>query len=91
MLCGEIHLSLQEALGEIGVLIKARNFLVFQGDVESIARKNPKQLVEMFENISGSADLSGEYEEALKAKEEAEDSTVFLHNKLRSYKGERKE
>mmetsp|Transcript_6549 Transcript_6549/g.14375 ORF Transcript_6549/g.14375 Transcript_6549/m.14375 type:complete len:1364 (+) Transcript_6549:280-4371(+) len=80
----------EEALGEIGVLIKARNFLVFQGDVESIARKTPKQLVEMFENISGSADMATEYDEALKAKEEAEASTVFLHAKLRGYKTERR-
>jgi structural maintenance of chromosome 1 len=31
-------------LASIGVLLKARNFLVFQGDVESMARKNPKQV-----------------------------------------------
>ena len=84
------HTYPQDALGEIGVLIKARNFLVFQGDVESIARKTPKQLVEMFENISGSADMAIEYTEALKAKEEAESQTVFLHNKLRGYKTERR-
>lgn len=80
----------EDALGEIGVLIKARNFLVFQGDVESIARKTPKQLVEMFENISGSAEMATEYNDALKAKEEAELQTVFLHNKLRGYKTERR-
>ena len=39
----------EEVLGSIGVLIKVRIFLVFQSDVESIARKTPKQLVEMFE------------------------------------------
>ena len=33
----------EQKLASIGVLLKARNFLVFQGDVESMARKNPKQ------------------------------------------------
>lgn len=31
-------------LASIGVLLKARNFLVFQGDVEGMARKSPKQV-----------------------------------------------
>ncbi|ACI64866.1 smc1, partial [Thalassiosira pseudonana CCMP1335] len=77
-------------LASIGVLLKARNFLVFQGDVESMARKNPKQLVEMFENISGSADLKEEYEKALKAKEEAEQRAVFAYNKTKENKAERR-
>ncbi|XP_025787490.1 structural maintenance of chromosomes protein 1A-like, partial [Puma concolor] len=32
-----------EELEKLGILIKARNFLVFQGAVESIAMKNPKE------------------------------------------------
>ncbi|KAL9184441.1 hypothetical protein ACHAXT_002527 [Thalassiosira profunda] len=80
----------EERLAAIGVLLKARNFLVFQGDVESMARKNPKQLVEMFENISGSAELKGEYEAALKAKEEAEQKTIFAFNKTKEHKSERR-
>jgi len=44
----------------------------------------------MFENISGSAEMATEYNDALKAKEEAESQTVFLHNKLRGYKTERR-
>lgn len=77
-------------LASIGVLLKARNFLVFQGDVESMARKNPKQLVEMFENLSGSAELKEEYENALKAKEEAEQRTIFAYNKTKEHKSERR-
>mmetsp|Transcript_12233 Transcript_12233/g.18122 ORF Transcript_12233/g.18122 Transcript_12233/m.18122 type:complete len:1306 (-) Transcript_12233:502-4419(-) len=80
----------EDALGAIGVLIKARNFLVFQGDVESIARKTPKQFVELFENISASAELKEEYEAALKGKEEAESATIFAYNKQKGYKSERK-
>ena len=50
----------EAALSDINVLVKARNFLVFQGDVEGIARKTPKQLVDMLENISGSSDFKEE-------------------------------
>jgi len=80
----------EKKLASIGVLLKARNFLVFQGDVESMARKNPKELVEMFENLSGSADLREEYERALKAKDEAEQKTIFAYNKTKEHKSERR-
>ena len=40
-----------EELEKIGVLIKAKNFLVFQGTVESIAMKNAKERTVMFEDI----------------------------------------
>jgi len=80
----------EEELGNIGVLLKARNFLVFQGDVESIARKSPKQLVEMIEQISGSIECAQEYEEALQHKDETEAAAIFAYNKLKGYKSERK-
>ena len=34
-------------LRDFGVIVRARNFLVFQGDVESVAQKSPKQLTEL--------------------------------------------
>lgn len=46
----------QEYIGELEKLhinIKAKNFLVFQGAVESIAMKNPKEMTALFEEISG--------------------------------------
>ncbi|PPR99427.1 hypothetical protein GOBAR_AA21245 [Gossypium barbadense] len=45
-------------LRSLGILVKARNFLVFQGDVESIASKNPKELTGLLEQISGSESKS---------------------------------
>ena len=36
-----------ETLESLGMLVKARNFLVFQGDVESIASKTSKQLTQL--------------------------------------------
>ncbi|RLN47992.1 hypothetical protein BBJ28_00000384 [Nothophytophthora sp. Chile5] len=47
----------QNQLKEIGILVKARNFLVFQGDVESIASKSPSELTKLFEQISMSDEL----------------------------------
>lgn len=42
-----------EDLEAIGINVKAKNFLVFQGAVESIAMKNPKERTALFEEISG--------------------------------------
>lgn len=36
--------------------LQARNFLVFQGDVESIAQKAPKDLTQLFEQVRIGAD-----------------------------------
>ena len=39
-------------LEKIGILMKSKNFLVFQGAVESIAMKNAKERTVMFEEMS---------------------------------------
>ena len=80
----------EDNLAEIGVLVKARNFLVFQGDVESLARKSPSEFIELLEQISQSAEFKEPYEAALKAKEEAEAATLFCYNKQKGMKGERR-
>ncbi|KAI6246068.1 Structural maintenance of chromosomes protein 1 [Erysiphe necator] len=55
-------LQYNEALESENILIKARNFLVFQGDVEAIASQSPKDLTKLIEQISGSLDYKAEYE-----------------------------
>jgi structural maintenance of chromosome 1 len=80
----------EQALAEIGVLLKARNFLVFQGDVESIAHKSPKELVELLEQISSSAELKDDYQRLSKEKEQAEAATLFAYNKQKGLKSERR-
>ncbi|BFZ60721.1 Structural maintenance of chromosomes protein 1 [Saitoella coloradoensis] len=69
-------------LEEQNVLIKARNFLVFQGDVEAIASQSPKDLTKLIEQISGSLELKADYER-LKAEQEkaVEASTHNFHKK----------
>ena len=80
----------EQALAEIGVLLKARNFLVFQGDVESIAHKSPKELVDMLEQVSTSSELKDEYVRLLKEKDQAEAATIFAYNKQKGFKNERR-
>lgn len=81
----------EDELAGIGVLVKARNFLVFQGDVESLARKSPSELVELLETISGSADYKEEYEAAAQAKEEAENARLFLTKQKKTLEHERQQ
>ncbi|KAJ1920241.1 Structural maintenance of chromosomes protein 1 [Mycoemilia scoparia] len=52
------------------ILVSARNFLVFQGDVEAVASQSPKDLTRLIEQVSGSWSFRPQYEE-LKIKHEA--------------------
>jgi structural maintenance of chromosome 1 len=74
----------EKALAEHGVLVQVRNFLVFQGDVEQLARKSPQELVQLVELVSGSADLRDDYDKAAAAQQEAEQ--LALHQ-LQKQKG----
>ncbi|KAL2653551.1 hypothetical protein R1flu_021679 [Riccia fluitans] len=75
----------------LGILVKARNFLVFQGDVESIASKNPKELTALFEQISGSEEFKRSYEELEEQKARAEENQVVKYQKKRTMGAERKQ
>ena len=79
-----------EALEEHSILVKARNFLVFQGDVEKIATMAPDKLTEQVERISGSLEKKADYDR-LKAESEAatEDNAKHLHER-RGINGELK-
>lgn len=74
----------EKVLASIGVLLKGRNFLVFQGDVESTARKSPKELVQWFEDISSSAELKEQYDEAYQKMQEAEATARDASEKQRA-------
>ncbi len=75
----------EKLLQQIGVLVKARNFLVFQGDVETVASKSPFELTKLMEQISGSDLLSEEYDELKKIRDEAEENTLFSMQKRKMY------
>lgn len=71
-----------EALEEENILIRARNFLVFQGDVEAIASQSPRDLTRLIEQISGSLEYKADYEKLkAEAEEAAEQQTVQLNRR----------
>lgn len=84
------NVYLQE-LEKLGINVKAKNFLVFQGAVESIAMKNPKERTVLFEEISGSGNLKDEYEKLKAEMLKAEEETQFTYQKKKGIAAERKE
>uniref|UniRef100_A0ACD5X0J4 Uncharacterized protein n=1 Tax=Avena sativa TaxID=4498 RepID=A0ACD5X0J4_AVESA len=78
-------------LRSLGILVKARNFLVFQGDVESVASRNPKELTALLEQISGSDELRKEYGELESHKRTAEEKSALVCREKRTIAEERKE
>lgn len=81
----------QDRLEGLGILIKAKNFLVFQGAVESIAMKTPKERTQLFEQISRSGELSGEYEQKKVAMLKTQEETNFSYHKKKGIAMERKD
>ncbi|XP_029290074.1 LOW QUALITY PROTEIN: structural maintenance of chromosomes protein 1B [Cottoperca gobio] len=89
-----VHVSLAkylEELEKIGIVTKARNCLVFQGAVESIALKDPKERTKMFECISQSKEYAAEYDKKKEALLNAKEDTQFHFNKKKSATVERKQ
>lgn len=80
-----------EALEEENILIKARNFLVFQGDVEAIASQSPRDLTRLIEQISGSLEYKAEYERLKAEQEEAAEQQTFQLNRRRGINSEIKQ
>ncbi|KAL8721094.1 MAG: hypothetical protein Q9225_002166 [Loekoesia sp. 1 TL-2023] len=87
-----------EALEAENILIKARNFLVFQGDVEAIASQSPRDLTRLIEQISGSLEYKAEYERLKAAQDEALDNQNYnlhrrrgINSELRQYEEQKRE
>lgn len=80
-----------EALEAENILIKARNFLVFQGDVEAIASQSPRDLTRLIEQISGSLEYKAEYERLKQALDEALDNQNFNFHRRRGINSEIKQ
>ncbi|EKM82180.1 hypothetical protein AGABI1DRAFT_36117 [Agaricus bisporus var. burnettii JB137-S8] len=79
------------ALVSHNILVKAKNFLVFQGDVEAVASQSPRELSRLIEQISGSLELAGEYEKAKESQDRATENATFNFNKRRGIAGEIKQ
>ncbi|KAF4795036.1 Structural maintenance of chromosomes protein 1B [Turdus rufiventris] len=78
-------------LEKVGILVKARNCLVFQGTVESIAMKKPKERTQLFEQISNSWEYAEEYEQKKKKMQQAEEDAQFNYNRKKGVAAERKQ
>ncbi|KAI5105496.1 structural maintenance of chromosomes protein 1B, partial [Silurus meridionalis] len=78
-------------LENIGIVVKARNCLVFQGAVESIAMMNAKERTKMFERISSSIELASEYETKLSLLQKAKEDTQYNFNRKRAATAEKKQ
>lgn len=79
------------ALTSHNILVKAKNFLVFQGDVEAVASQSPRELSKLIDQISGSLELAGEYEKAKEAQDRATENATFNFTKRRGINGEIKQ
>ncbi|EDL04440.1 structural maintenance of chromosomes protein 1B [Mus musculus] len=77
-------------LENIGIIVKAQNCLVFQGTVESISMKKPKERTQFFEEISTSGEFIGEYEAKKKKLQKAEEDAQFHFNVKKNVAAERK-
>jgi structural maintenance of chromosome 1 len=80
-----------KGLADIGINVKSRRFLVFQGDVESIAGMKPAELTDYFEKVSGSEDLKAAYAEAMAAKTASEENYIFHFQKKKGMAAEKKQ
>ena len=80
-----------DALEAENILIKARNFLVFQGDVEAIASQSPRDLTKLIEQISGSLEYKAEYEKLKEQAEGALENQNFALHKRRGINSEIKQ
>ena len=78
-------------LESFGILVKARNFLVFQGDIENVAQMSPKDLTNLFETISGSAGYRKEYEAAEERLKDAESSMAVVFSKRKAIMAEKRQ
>ena len=71
-------------LEKLGINVKAKNFLVFQGTVETIAMKNAKERTVLFEEISGSGALKQDYD---RLKAEMLETEEHIQSNLQKKKG----
>lgn len=72
----------QKSLKKLGINLQCRNFMVFQGSVESIAMYGNKENVKLFEEISGSGALKNEYIHLRNELARVEEEVTGVYEKL---------
>jgi len=81
----------EQHLQSIGIVNRAASFLVPQNEVEAVAQKTPLQLSQYIEEISGSAELAKEYEEAARAAKDAENEFLAIFHQKQSISREHRQ
>ncbi|CAI5756124.1 unnamed protein product [Candida verbasci] len=84
-------LNYSKVLQSENILIKARNFLVFQGDVEQIASQAPKDLTRLIEHISGSNEYTKEFDKLKEESEKAHEESNMVFARKRNLNSESKQ
>lgn len=87
-----------DQLKKFNILVKAKNFLVPQGDVEKVASQNPQALSRLVDQISGSLELKEQYEAAKVVQEKALENQKYsafkrkgMSTELSFFKGQKNE
>ena len=78
-------------LEKLGINVKARNFLVYQGAVESIAMKNPREITALFEEISRSNEFKEDYVNKKVRMDRSEEELHHMYVKKKGIAAEKKE
>ncbi|XP_034248199.1 structural maintenance of chromosomes protein 1A-like [Thrips palmi] len=78
-------------LNALGLNIKAENFLIYQGKVETVALMDPKQRTGLFEEISGSKAFKRQYNDLKAEMLGAVESSHLAFLKQRTFRGEYQE
>ena len=81
----------ESTLADLGLITRARNFLIAQGEVESLASKDPRGLCQLIEKVSGSDAFAAEYEDLRKQKDAAEQATKYTFQEKRRITAEKKQ
>jgi Chromosome segregation ATPases len=80
----------QKTLQSLSINVKAKNFLIFQGQVDALAMKSGRELTGLFEKISGSDEYKQEYENSKNEVEVTEDNLKSINAKITFLTGEKR-
>ncbi|KAA0153820.1 hypothetical protein FNF29_02809 [Cafeteria roenbergensis] len=73
----------KRTLRSVNIDTDSREFLVFQGDVTSLARRSPRELMDYLEVVAGSARLRPAFEAAEAEKAKAQDESIFAQRQAK--------
>lgn len=79
-----------DVLASFNIFTRAKNFLIFQGQVDALAMKSGRELTLLFEKISGSEDMKTDYDTSKNQVEICEENLKSMNSKITFLKAEKK-